>query len=262
MNLLQQQQPQTTVETSSVAITAKSSLQDIITANDIRSALTSKDFDESDKKEILKYIRYLEGYVLPKECAQLIIEYLLLPKDIYYSKKLFIQQIAKVSLSKLNNILFIHFNNKIMNLTNSGIPLQIRRNSICKLLLNKIDSQSDYNIYSKFNALYFNKYITYKGWITQYEINQDVFVYINNPTMVTKIRMVNKGKITNITTKSITVALYIYILDRTGPTGLPMLTWTNILGESVIIKRSSQIFTGDDKWFSKVCEVGLSFICI
>ena len=76
-------------------------------ATDLRMALTnSKEFDESDKKEILTEIRYLEGYIFPKECVDLIKTYLLLPKNIYYSKKLFIQQMTKVSLSKLNDILF------------------------------------------------------------------------------------------------------------------------------------------------------------
>ena len=95
-------------------------------ATDLRMALTnSKEFDESDKKEILTEIRYLEGYIFPKECVQFIKEYLLLPKNIYYSKKIFIQQMTKVSLSKLNDILFVHFNNKIINLKNPSITLQI-----------------------------------------------------------------------------------------------------------------------------------------
>lgn len=247
---------QTTLEISS-----RTTLKDLTIALELRRALTSKDFDESDKKEILKEIRYLEGYILPKECVKFINEYLLLPKNIYYSKKLFIQQMAKVSLSKLNDILFVHFNNKIINLANSSISLQVRRSSISKLLLNKIDSHltinKNHNMYSKFNALYFNKYSTYNDWITPYVLEQDVFVYINKP------KMVNKAKIIKISSKSITVALYTYILDRTGPTGLPVLRWTNNLGESVIIiKKSSQIVTGDDEWIAKVCEEGLSFICI
>ena len=46
--------------------TAKSTISDLNMATDLRMALSnSKEFNESDKKEILTEIRYLEGYIFP-----------------------------------------------------------------------------------------------------------------------------------------------------------------------------------------------------
>jgi len=260
-----------------------STLKDLQIANNLRPALASKVFDEDGKKEILKEIRYLEGYQLPTECVVLIKEYLLLPKNIYLSKKIFIQNITKVSLSKLNDILFVHFNNKVMNLTNTIIPLHIRRSSICRLLLNKVDSNlidTHHNdMYSKLNALYFNKSVGIKNdWIKQYDIDQDVYVWTQKP-----FKMRNKGKVINKNHHSITVALYKYITPNSNQTTTTITTeddddedvrpqpqrtnriteliWTTEIREIVIIKKSSSIMKiGENKWLDKVLENGLLII--
>ena len=253
---------------------AGSTLKDIQMAINLRPALLSKDFDEVGKKEILKEIRYLEGYQLPKECVVIIKEYLLLPKNIYLSKKIFIQNITKVSLSRLNDILFVHFNNKVMNLTNTIIPLQIRRSSICRVLLNKVDARwktNNDNMYAKLNALYFNTSSTSMNndWIKQYDIEQDVFVWVQKP-----FKMRNKGKVVNINNHSITVALYKYITNNTTATRgyyeeeeepatnkIDKLIWTNEIGELVIIRKSSNIMKiGENIWLDKVLETGLLII--
>jgi len=244
-----------------------STLKDIQMAINLRPALLSKKFDEYGKKEILKEIRYLEGYQLPKECVVIIKEYLLLPKNIYLSKKIFIQNITKVSLSRLNDILFVHFNNKVINLTNTIIPLQIRRSSICRVLLNKVDAtwiKYNDNMYSKLNALYFNttSRTTKNEWIKQYDIDQEVFVWIQKP-----FKMRNKGKVVSINHNSITVALYKYITntikeeEEHAINKIDKLIWTTEIREIVIIKKSLNIMKiGENIWLDKVLETGLLLI--
>ena len=234
--------------------------KDILFAKELRPALKSKEFNEIDKKEILKEIRYLEGYRLPNECVLLIKEYLLLPSNIYLSKKIFINHISKASLSILNNILYVHFHNKVMNLTDTSLPLNLRRNTMCKLLLNKIDSNliiKD-DMYSKLNALYFNSPAsTRNSWINEYSINQEVFVNIHKP-----FKMCNKGIITHMSDHSITVALYTYINDNTLPENtITRLIWTANIRNSVVIKKSYNIMKiGDNKWLDKVFEDGLLIV--
>jgi hypothetical protein len=66
--------------------------QDTKIATQLLKAYNSTDFDEDAKKELIKEVRFLIGFNLPKECVDIIKQYLLLPKNKYVIKKRFIDE--------------------------------------------------------------------------------------------------------------------------------------------------------------------------
>lgn len=66
--------------------------RDTLIATQLLKAYNSTDFDEDAKKELIKEIRFLIGFDLPKECVDIIKQYLLLPRHIYIAKQRFINE--------------------------------------------------------------------------------------------------------------------------------------------------------------------------
>lgn len=223
----------------------RTTLEDIQLAMDWLPVLQDKTLSKTDRTEYQEMIWWCIGIKLPHDILTLIKQYLLLPPDIYKSKKTFIDRVYSSSIAQSTRWLKTEWNVRVTDMNNSKIPIEHRKKTLAKCMISNmnIEYTRDNTCYETFNQKYsiINKAQETKLFLTQtFTLGQEVLYKYND------IR--RKGVICSINPSSVTIHLYTFLriedvdLRQMHTQGYDSLVWLSTFDKKIVVRDYGSIY--------------------